>query len=73
MLLLDVRHLEHQPCSPHFLKPPPHGRGGLPLLLDVGHLEPGPRGRHHRRVEGYQETRDARDDGVRVRDVNSAW
>ena len=42
------------PLSPHFLQPPPHGRGGLPapIPLDVGHPEPSPRGRHHQGVVG---------------------
>ena len=48
------------PLSPHFLQPPPHGRGDPPaaILLDVGHTEPSPRGRHHQGVVGHLETQE---------------
>ena len=46
------------PLSLHFLQPLPHGRGDPPaaILLDVGHTEPSPRGRHHHGVVRHQET-----------------
>ena len=70
MIIIKKKFPPFSPCLP---KPRHHSRGDLvllqvdlPLLLDVGHLEPGPRGRHHRRVEGYQETRELREPEVVV-------